>query len=179
MRLTELQIDGFGHFHGETISPLGREMTVLYGPNESGKSTLLAFIRSVLFGFPSRGRNEHYPPLDGGRHGGRIALKGDDGKNFSFERFAGAHGGSCVLRTQAGERIEDPTVLRRLTGDATLDLFRNVFAFSLDEIQNEELMNNSECRRPFVQCRYGSLATTRVQEDSCQAQGGSLSAGRE
>ena len=144
MRLNELHIDGFGHFHQHTIAPLHRDVTVLYGPNEAGKSTLLAFIRTILFGFPSRRRNQYYPPLAGGRHGGRIRMTDDEGASYTLERFAGVRGGPYTLRAESGEPIADSAVLQQLTGHATLDLFSNVFAFSLDEIQNEDLMSNSD-----------------------------------
>ena len=75
MRLHELYIDGFGQFHGQTMGPLNPAITVLYGPNEAGKSTLLAFIRTILFGFRRSGRSQFYPHLaGGGKHGGRITL---------------------------------------------------------------------------------------------------------
>ena len=85
MRLEELYLDGFGRFHQQTIG-VSEPVTVFYGPNEAGKSTLLAFVRAVLFGFPTRGRTEHYPPLAGGRHGGRI--------RFSDDAGAGLHPGA-------------------------------------------------------------------------------------
>ena len=140
MRLNELHVDGFGHFRDHVVGPLDSNVFVLHGPNEAGKSTLLAFIRTILFGFPLRGRDDHYPPLAGGRHGGRIALSDDDGESYTLERFAGPRGGRPVLRTESGE----PAALERLIGHATLNLFSNVFAFSLDEIQSEGLMSNSE-----------------------------------
>lgn len=144
MRLEKLHVEGFGHFHRRTIGPLDRNVTVLYGPNEAGKSTLLAFVRAILFGFPSRGRNQHYPPLAGGRHGGRIQLQDDAGARFTLERYAGTRGGPFVLRNAAGQELPDSAVLQRLTGHASADLFRNIFAFSLDEIQSEGLMHNAE-----------------------------------
>ena len=144
MRLHSLYVDGFGHFHDYTVGPLDSNMTVLYGPNEAGKSTLLAFIRTVLFGFPTRGRDDYYPPIAGGKHGGRITLFDDDGTSYTVERFAGPHGGRYLLRAESGDLNVDPMALQRLTGHATPDLFRNVFAFSLDEIQNEGLMSDSE-----------------------------------
>ena len=144
MRLQELYIDGFGHFHDRTLGPMDSAMTVLYGPNEAGKSTLLAFIRTVLFGFKSRGRREFYPPLAGGRHGGRIAFTDDEGIVYTLERHEGAHGGPYALRTDSGEVMSDPAVLQRLTGHVTLDLFSNIFAFSLDEMQSEGLMDDDE-----------------------------------
>ena len=142
MRLTDLYLDGFGHFHQQAIGPVTRPVTVFYGPNEAGKSTLLAFIRTVLFGFPSQHRR-HYPPLSGGQHGGRIRLAEDSGEIYTLERHAGPRGGSVTVRSDAGETLDAATFLPRLTGNATPDLFRNVFAFSLDELQNEGLMNDA------------------------------------
>ena len=140
MKLNELRVEGFGHFRDHVVGPLNSNVTVLHGPNEAGKSTLLAFIRTILFGFPSRGRDDYYPPLAGGRHGGRITLVDDDGESYTLERFAGPRGGRPVLRTESGA----PAGLERLIGYATLNLFSNVFAFSLDEIQSEGLMSDSE-----------------------------------
>ena len=144
MRLHELHIEGFGHFHDYTVGPLDSNVTLLQGPNEAGKSTLLAFIRTILFGFPARGRDYHYPPLSGGRHGGRITLEDDEGARYTLERFAGPRGGRYLLRSESEDLSGNPTALERLTGHATLDLFSNVFAFSLDEIQNTDLMSDSE-----------------------------------
>ena len=133
MRLSELYLDGFGHFHQQAIGPTAGAVTVLYGPNEAGKSTLLAFIRAILFGFP-RAYNNHYPPLVGGRHGGRIVMNDDAGASFVVERYAGSRGGLNVASAE-GPSANSEALLRRLTGNATPDLFRNVFAFSLDELQ--------------------------------------------
>ena len=143
MRLEELYLDGFGRFHQQTIGPISEPVTVFYGPNEAGKSTLLAFIRAILFGFPTRGSGAHYPPLAGGRHGGRIRMSDDVGAIYSLERFAGTRGGPATLRAADGEALDAASTLPRLTAQATPDLFKNVFAFSLDELQNETLMRDS------------------------------------
>ena len=141
MRVEELYLDGFGHFHQRAIGPITEPVTVFYGPNEAGKSTLLAFIRATLFGFPAR-FNAHYPPLAGGRHGGRIVLRDDVGVPFNIERFAGARGG-LVITTPEGQTGSPDALMRRLTGNATPDLFRNVFAFSLDELQAAASLNDA------------------------------------
>ncbi len=141
MRLEELYLDGFGHFHQRNIGPISGPVTVFYGPNEAGKSTLLAFIRAILFGFPTR-FNSHYPPLAGGRHGGRITLSDNAGVIYEVERYAGARGGLTVA-TPDGPASNAEAALHRLTGNATPDLFRNVFAFSLDELQVAASLNDS------------------------------------
>ena len=141
MRIEELYLDGFGHFHQRSFGPVERPVTVFYGPNEAGKSTLLAFIRAILFGFPTR-FNSHYPPLAGGRHGGRIALSDDGGVSYGVERYAGARGGLSIASAD-GPMSNADAVMRRLTGNATPDLFRNIFAFSLDELQASTSLNDS------------------------------------
>ena len=158
MRLHELYIDGFGHFHGKTMGPLNPSITVLYGPNEAGKSTLLAFMRTILFGFRRSGRSQFYPPLAGGKHGGRITLSDDEDATYTLERSEGPNGGPYVLRTNSGEVLADPAILQRLTGHATLDLFSNVFAFSLDEMQSEGLMNDAEVSGRLYSAGMGASA---------------------
>ena len=141
MRIEELYLDGFGHFHQRSIGPVSGTVTVFYGPNEAGKSTTLAFIRGILFGFPSR-FNSHYPPLAGGRHGGRITVSDSAGAVYGVERYAGARGGLSIA-TPDGPATNSEALLQRLTGNATPDLFRNVFAFSLDELQAAASLNDS------------------------------------
>ena len=141
MRIEELYLDGFGHFHQRSIGPVSGPVTVFYGPNEAGKSTLLAFIRAILFGFPAR-FNSHYPPLAGGRHGGRITLSDSVEVIYGVERYAGTRGGLNVAAPD-GPASNAEAVLRRLTGNAAPDLFRNVFAFSLDELQAAASLNDS------------------------------------
>ena len=144
MRLEELHLDGFGRFHQQAIGPLHAPVTVIYGPNEAGKSTLLAFVRAVLFGFPQRKRREHYPPLAGGRHGGRIRLTSDAGESFTLERYNGSKGGPFVLRNEAGQEFRAPGSLEQLTGRAPSDLFQNVFAFGIDELQDTGLLESPD-----------------------------------
>ena len=141
MRLEGLYLQGFGHFRQQTIGSISAPVTVFYGPNEAGKSTLLAFIRAILFGFPTR-FNSHYRPPGGGRHGGRITLTNDDGHTYIVERFAGSHGGLSVV-TPNGPASDAELVLRQLTGSATPSQFRTLFAFSLDELQEAGSLQGS------------------------------------
>ena len=90
MRITGLHIDGFGRFADRGFGPLERPVTVFYGPNEAGKSTLLEFIRRILFGFPSgRNRGNEYPPLAGDTAGG-LPSRRTPGKSSPLTALRGA-----------------------------------------------------------------------------------------
>ena len=143
MKIEELFIEGFGHFASQRVGPFTGPVSVIYGPNEAGKSTLLAFIRNILFGFPSSRSNSYYAPLSGGQHGGRITLADDEGLRYIVERFRGVRGGPVNLRTYDGAPVNE-TELTRLLGGASSDVFKNVFAFSLEELQNEKSLSGAD-----------------------------------
>ncbi|MDE0401785.1 MAG: AAA family ATPase [Candidatus Poribacteria bacterium] len=139
MRLEKLYLDGFGHFHKYTIDDISDGVTVFYGSNEAGKSTLLAFIRGVLFGFP-RNAAAHYPPLSGGRYGGRITVSDPNGGSHTIERFSR----TLSITGPSGKAPDPKAALGQLTGGGiTQDHFKNIFAFSLDELQSDDALNDS------------------------------------
>ena len=51
MRIKDIQVDGFGVWNNLKLDELPPGVTVLYGPNEAGKTTLMQFVRTVLYGF--------------------------------------------------------------------------------------------------------------------------------
>lgn len=139
MRLKGWFIEGFGVFRDYEVNNLPAGLTVFAGPNEAGKSTLLAFLRGVLFGFPDgRSREAGHVPLRGGRHGGRIILEGRDG-DCIVERFVGSR--QPVRVTLPDGRPAADADLNTLLGGADDRLFRSVFAFSLTELQSFESLS--------------------------------------
>ncbi|MBW1721648.1 MAG: AAA family ATPase [Deltaproteobacteria bacterium] len=154
MRLERIYIDGFGVFHDLLIEGLSPGLTVFLGHNESGKTTLLSFVRTLLFGFP-RGKENPYPPLAGGMHGGNVTLTAADGEVYQVERRPGPHGGRvnvfCRDRGTSGGR----ELLERLLGTASRTLYRNVYAFSLSELQHFETLNDAALREALYSAGAG------------------------
>ena len=134
MKIDRVHIDGFGDHGAMSLPRFERPVTILYGPNEAGKSTLLAFIRMVLFGFPLRGAADHFPPRAGGNHGGRIELVTDADERFTVERHRGKKGGPVNVWDADGSPVPD-SALSRLLGHAPVSTFKSVFAFDLDDLQ--------------------------------------------
>ena len=133
MKIEGWNIDGYGTFHEARVDDLRGGVTVFLGQNEAGKSTLLAFLRGMLFGFPDRrSRENRYPPLAGGRHGGTLTLS-HNGALWTLTRYA-EKGKPFMLRGPDG-RAADGSDLRRLLGGVDDTLFKSVYAFSLDELQ--------------------------------------------
>jgi len=155
MRLADIYINGFGLFHNLKIEGLSPELTVFYGHNESGKSTFLGFLRAIFFGFPDgRSSENSYPPLAGGRHGGNITLVTNDQQFYVVERHPGPRGGKVdVLKpdqTHGGKAFLD-----RFLGMANRTLFKNIYAFSLSELQNFETLNPESVREALYSAGAG------------------------
>ena len=93
MRLTRIEIDGFGCLRDfrEDVTP---GLHLFCGPNESGKSTLQRAILALLYGFyqgriAKKSENEALErdrPWDGGPYGGRLEYELADGSRFRVER---------------------------------------------------------------------------------------------
>ncbi len=145
MRMAEFHIDGFGRFADLSFENIPPGLTVVLGDNEAGKSTLLAFLRSVLFGLPSRRQKEFYPPLRGGRKGGRVVLYDGSEGRVIVERFAGKGTGQFTVTFPDGSQGGEEK-FHRLIGSATADLYNNIFAFSLSELQTFDSLKTEKVR---------------------------------
>ena len=139
MILRGWRIEGFGRFRAAEAMDLGGGLTVIEGRNEAGKSTLLAFLRFMLFGF-ARGE-QRYPPLDGGRHGGRLYFTDAQG-DWTLERLQGR---PAQLTSADGATFGEDELRVRL-GRIDAAIFKDVFAFSLWELSNLEALSQEEVR---------------------------------
>lgn len=159
MKISGLYIDGFGIFRNQALHDLPDRLVVIFGNNESGKSTAVSFIRSVLFGFPDgRSRENPYPPVAGGKYGGRLVVSDASRGEYIVERTAGKHGGSVIVTPPDGS-IGGADMLQQLLGTATKDLFKNIYAFSLEELQTLTSLNNESVRGAI----YGASAGTGIR----------------
>ena len=89
MNIIKLELTHFGKFHLKTIT-FTSGLNIVYGKNEAGKSTIHAFVRSMLFGIPDteegNERYEHYLPWETPHDFcGRMWIKKDD-KVYRIER---------------------------------------------------------------------------------------------
>jgi len=150
MYIRGLHIDGFGIFHDVGIDDVPHGLTVFVGDNESGKSTLMEFLRSVLFGNPSGRKSNKYLPLRGGRHGGRVQVVLCDGRTLTVDRVE-------KQVTIAGEDSPPEPVepAQRLFGGIERKTFERVFAVGLTDLQGTEVMDEEAVRSRLASAGTG------------------------
>src|SRR5688572_18311247 len=142
MRIGSIHIDGFGIWNDRTWEPLSAGLNLFHGPNETGKSTMMAFIRSVLFGLDRRGHARRYEPLRGGTHGGWLDVQ-VNGRPIRIERKSGRHVRG-VVTVYDGEITGGDAELEALLAGTTRTLYHNVFAFGLEELQQFQTLQDTE-----------------------------------
>ena len=136
LRIDSLRIHGFGHFSGYELK-LGPGLHLLHGPNEAGKSTLLAFLRGMLFGFDKRGRGESRYVPEGGTFGGELGVS-VGGAPLVVRRMANSKG-KVVTTVLGPDGLALPASrLDEALSHVSRELFHEVFAFSLEELSSFE-----------------------------------------
>ena len=157
MRITGLEVDGYGVWSGLKLEGLSEGLNVLYGPNEAGKTTLMQFVRSVLYGF-SPSRQKYFPPVRGGRPGGSIDVAGPNGR-FHLDRHHdenGEHGRheQIVLTAADGTRQGEHLVKVLLSGMDEA-IYNNVFAVGLRELQELGTLSDTEAAESLYSLTAG------------------------
>ena len=141
MKITSLQVDGFGVWSKLKLEGLGEDLNVLYGPNEAGKTTLLQFVRSVLYGYAAE-RQKYLPPLHGGKAGGSLELATPNGQ-FQLDRHYEDNDEQITLSAADGTR-QGEHLVKVLLSEVDESIFNNVFAVGLSEIQELGTLGGTE-----------------------------------
>ena len=143
MRIRQLHVDGFGIWTDLELAELSEPLVVFYGENEAGKTTLMQFVRAVLYGFSAERRNRYLPPVHGGRPGGSLWVE-DAHQSFVIQRHAARHSEEDQLEVSdsQGVRREGRPLALLLDGVDEV-IFNNVFAFGLGEIQELATLTDS------------------------------------
>jgi len=93
MYIKKAIINGFGKYDSEEFD-FGSGVNIVYGDNEAGKSTLLWFIRGMLYGLKggkagamgNQPAMKKYRPWEGSRYSGSLQVVSDDGKTYYITR---------------------------------------------------------------------------------------------
>lgn len=128
MRIKRVAIDRFGTSTSRVVE-MGPGLTVIYGRNESGKTTMMEFIRSTLV--PSSQRNVY--PKRARTDSGRISVD-DDGVE------------KIIMLEGRSRKGDIPLCI------ASLDphIYRSVFAMNQSDLECDDSISSGEIRSRFL-----------------------------
>ncbi len=91
MKIKNIKINNYGNLENKEIN-LENKINIIYGKNESGKSTLLNYIKNIFYGI-SKNKNgkeisdyEKYKPWMKEEFSGKLSYELDNGENFEIVR---------------------------------------------------------------------------------------------
>lgn len=153
MRLEAIQVDGFGPLSGLQLGPLHQRLTVIAGPNEAGKSTLMRFVRVMLFGpWTGAGKRLGDEPLRGGAHGGTLRFAAE-GEHWFIARHETRSSVRNALRTESGLALTDRSGEERLIqlrAKADRRLHESVFCFDLGDLHQLQALKDDDQRAALL-----------------------------
>lgn len=146
MRIKRLEIYGYGKWVDQTFN-LDDGLQIFLGENEAGKSTLMSFIHSIFFGFPTRNSSLlRYEPLESSRYGGKIIAEDQQLGEVIIERIHGKVTGDVTVTLEDGSTGSD-LLLERILKGIDRENYQSIFSFSLRDIENVDQLNKNKLSR--------------------------------
>lgn len=124
MKFTRVNIYGFGKWVDKEITFNTDELNVIYGENESGKTTLQQFIMFILFGLTPK-EQTFFQPAESSKFGGLLTFIDENNNKVTIERTYD----SLVINTQ-GKTYTDEKVLSHYLNGLTKQIFMSIYSFS-------------------------------------------------
>lgn len=141
--IQELHIYGYGKFENYVMKDI-QQLQVIYGENEAGKSTLMSFIQSILFGFPLKQQSElRYEPKNHSKYGGRIIIMDEKFGRVDIERVKGKAAGDVTVTLEDGTRGGDE-LLNRILKSLDKNQFQSIYSFNIHGLQNVQKLKGED-----------------------------------
>ncbi|UXE88585.1 ATP-binding protein [Limosilactobacillus reuteri] len=151
MKIKKAHIDGFGKWHDQDFDFTANPQ-IIYGPNEAGKTTLMAFLVSILFGFADgRGKNRfaQYIPKTTSSYGGSLLVE-INGHDYVIKRQRGRNGGKVSVTDSQGRQGGEQE-LEQLLGPMDRSLYQALFSFGQRDLTAVDELNRDEWQQHLQQ----------------------------
>lgn len=161
MKILKIKIDGFGCWINNDFN-VHAPLQVFYGPNEAGKSTLVEFIKSVLFGVQNaQGKNKfkQYTPKQTDAYGGSLLVE-VEGKRYWVHRSGKQRGGKVEITHEDGRNTR--MSLEQLLGPLNRELVENIFVFDQAELERIDNLTVDQLRQDLQQ--VGAVGSAHWQD---------------
>jgi|GEM_PF-2466823 len=168
MKITRLVLSDFGKFHQEEFK-LSPGLNIATGANESGKTTLRMFIRSMFYGLERergiKARKDDYTrlkPWEYGRFQGILEFE-SEGKTYRlFRNFLTTEKETVLTEVKSGRQIEDVAGFLRECGLKSQAVYNNTF-FVGNDCATEELLG-TELKDFLANLAYGGGGGLNLQK---------------
>lgn len=130
MRFDSLTVPAFGHFSDFSLSlpSSGRDLHLIYGANEAGKSSLLRAINNLFFGIPTRTPDNFF------HANARLLIGATISHGSESLTFFRKKGNKNTL-LDSGQNTLDDSALASFLGSVNEDFFQNMFGLNTSSLR--------------------------------------------
>lgn len=141
MKITQMHLEDFGIYHHVSWNPPEKGLIVMHGQNESGKTTLMKYVRSMFFGYP--------PGEETGRKAA-MKIRREDGKEYQIVRNEKEY----YLSNGWEQTQEEPADIWWHGLDQ--QTYDKIFAMGLEDLQGFTILANEAVRSHFFRVEGGT-----------------------
>ncbi|MBA9025275.1 ATP-binding protein [Peribacillus huizhouensis] len=139
MKIKEIYIYGYGKMENMRFTNMSG-LHVFFGKNEAGKSTIMSFIHSILFGFPTKIQNElRYEPKMHAKYGGLLIVATKQYGEVRIERVKGKATGDVIVTFENGE-VFGEEMLNNIMQGMDKAYYQSIFSFDLQGLQGLHML---------------------------------------
>ena len=150
MKITDLELEQYGIYQNESWKPAAGCLNVIMGENESGKTTLLRFIRDMMFGY-ERGKWQ-------GKKGNMGFLRAD-GSAYRIYR----DGKNKWAVNDKGKEFNDELSSLWWHG-LNRGIYEKIFAVGLEDLQGTSFLADDSVRSRFFMLQGGDLVSGAMKQ---------------
>lgn len=148
LKIKTIDIYGYGKWINQRFD-LDNNIQLFFGRNESGKSTLQSFIRSIFFGFPDRRKRKNqanqYRPKQSDVYGGRLFITDSLHGDVWIERT-----NKSLTITRSDGEVLPTTSLNEMLGGLDESLFDTFYSFTLNNLQDLSNIGSNQLNDYFL-----------------------------
>ncbi|ASN06597.1 ATP-binding protein [Virgibacillus necropolis] len=142
MEFIRATVYGFAKWHDFQIDFHPSELQIIYGENESGKSSLQQFILFMLFGLSPKKR-AFFRSKTSGKMGGMLTIVEEGIGEYTIERVDEVNNGYAKCLLPNGEEADEAWLKRRLHG-ITRQTYQSIFSFDALDLTTLKTMNEED-----------------------------------
>ncbi|WP_430787839.1 AAA family ATPase [Virgibacillus flavescens] len=142
MKFIRAKIYGFAKWHDYQIDFQPDDLHVIYGENESGKSSLQQFILFILFGLQPKKR-ALYRSKTSGKMGGSLTVYEESVGEYTIERLDEVRNGAAKCLLPNGVETDEVWLKNRLNG-MNRQIYQSIYSFDALDLNTLKTLNEED-----------------------------------
>jgi len=164
MKITDILIEQFGSWNDLLLPVRKKGISLIHGPNEAGKSTLLRFIRGVLYGYPAAGLITSQGSDRTTGWGGTLRVK-HRGEHYELTRRIEENGRQSFLVSHKNHVLTPEKFEEKILQNVDADVYRTIYTLGLKELRELGTLQSEQISEYIYGTSLGAVGQQLLAAD--------------